>query len=244
MFTEMVGYAVFGLFLVVSTPALGAQASSPWLTRGAYVRYSQVFQWGGENETTPMMWNVTSLSGGLANVFTTSYDFNVTGGKVVIFPVESRLVVNEETNEIVGVESGVNVKGYPVPFWIDPNVGLGSSIDAYFGTNATIQASQSIEVMGTARSCWTVVLEWPYATMQRWYDKSTGIVLRIDTNLTRAGVRMRVVETATESNLQMLRASGVSSLSLVLYLAAAVIAVGVVLLGVEYYYRREIGTQT
>jgi hypothetical protein len=184
-----------------------------------------------------MTWNIT----GLANLSTTSYTFNVTNGRVIFLPVEAQWKFNTETGEIVSVISGVNVTGHLNPFWINSDVRAGSVIDAYFGTYATVQEAETINILGQVRNCWEVNLEWPTATMQRWYDPSTGIVVRIYTNLVEGGVRMNVTETATKSNIQMLEATaGASSIdSALVYVGATLLGAGIVLGGWVYHHNRQ-----
>ena len=189
-----------------------------------------------------MTFNVTSVSDSLADITVTDFVYNITDGRVVLFPAESLWVVNTQTREVVKVMSGDNVTGHLEPYWISPNVSAGSVIDAYFGTYAQVQEAEAIQALGQTRDCWMVTLEWPpAAAMERWYDQSTGIVLLIITNLTRGGIRMNVTETATSSNIQMLaRKVGTNSffLSLLPYLGL-VLGSGLLLWGLAYLRHRK-----
>jgi hypothetical protein len=210
-------------------------ASPSWMFVGAYVRYDQVFRWDGGNATSPMIWNVTSISGGLANVSVSSYDFDIVRGKVILHPVGAQWVVDMGTGKIVQVVSGPGVVGKAAPFWIDPAVNEGSTIDAYFGATAQIQRADPITALGQTRDCWKVVLSWPSATMQRWYDKSAGIVLMIDTSFAATSPHVEVTETAVASNIQIPTATPVTTQAgLIPYVVAVILVTGVVFASVVY----------
>jgi len=221
---------VFIVLLVVISGSTSSNLSNlTWLKTGAYVRYDQVFTWNGGNETKSMVWNVTNFNGTNAGVTLTSFTYNVTNGYVLLFPTSVAWVVDAETRLIIKTESGVNVTGYPMPFWIDPNTKVGSTIDAYFGSSATMEKAQPIYALGETRNCTSVTLQWPSATMHRWYDQMTGIVLRIETTMIGAGVQMKVSEDAVESNIRKLgEPSGTVSTYLLFPAVLALVAVAVV----------------
>jgi len=185
-----------------------------------------------------MSWNITDVSGNLAELKTTSQTFNVTNGRVIMFQGGSTWTVNEDTREIVKTMTGVNVTGLLEPFWISPNVSVGSLVDAYFGAYSQVQQAAAIKVMGQTRDCWKVTLNWPGSTMQRWYDRSTGIVLLIVTNLTQEGIQMDVTETAIKSDIQMLAGNSGTNSSLFLNITELVIGAGVVAGGWMYLRHR------
>jgi len=230
---------VFAVLFIVSGSTVGLQAHPHWLVAAAYVRYNQVFRWDEGNTTRLMVWNVTGLLDNIASVKTTSYTFNVTKGQVVFFPVAAWWKVNAATREIVGVESGDNVTGHLMPFWMDPNASVGSSVDAYFGTYASVNGAQTIEALGSSRDCPNVILQWPSATMQRWYDKSTGVVLRIQTSMVMDGVPINITETAVQSNILALAAvSGAPLTDVYVYVAAVLAVAGVASVGLTLARRK------
>jgi len=201
----VLGLAAVIIYAVPSQSSPSGQTTS-WLKVGAYVRYDQVFQWNGGNATKTMSWNITAVSEDLARLAITSYTFNVTNGGVVIYQVEELWTVNSMTGQIVSVSaasSGPNYTGFTNPFWTDTDVKAGSLIDAYFGTYGILQQGGTIDVAGRSLSCWEVSLQWEVGTMQRWYDTSTGIVVKIVTTMARGGIHMNVTETATASNIQL-----------------------------------------
>ncbi len=149
-----------------------------------------------------MIWNITSFSDNQALLQISTYTYNTTSGKVNIFSAGDFWKVDSDTRLIV--QSSTGVTGYKNPFWIDTNVNVGSTIDAYFGATAQIQQPESIAVLGRTVNCWKISLDWPTSTMKRWYDPATGIVLRIDTTRAQAGTNMAVAEVAVASNITLI----------------------------------------
>lgn len=229
---------ILACLLFLSFPV--SVAKPPWINVGSYVMFEQFFSWSGHNETRYMIWMITNLSNDLADLYVISHSFNVTNGEVDIFLTESKWRVNTETREITEIFLGLDVIGYKNPFWIDANVGIGSQIDAYFGSYATIQQSETIEILGQRKNSWTVNLNWPTATMKRWYDQATGIVLKIDVTLVRDGITMNVTETVVLSNISAI--SGTPPAPLADYeqyiMVAAFVIVGAASITILYFYKR------
>jgi hypothetical protein len=213
-------------------------ASPFWIVTGAYVKYDQVFSWSGGSQTEPMIWNITSLSGSVADLQITSYSYNVTNGRVNFFPAGDEWKVDTENRNIT--ESSTGVTGLKNPFWIESNAGMGSTVDAYFGTTATIQQHETVGVLGRNIDCWKVSMSMGPQTMQRWYDPATGIVLQIDSSIDRYGIVMNVKESAASSNIAMIGtgSTGGGWLSLWPYLAALAVVAVVVVAGALVYLRR------
>ena len=81
------------------------------------------------------------------------------------------------------------------------NVGLSSSVDIFYGIN-TISSDESISVLGMQRDCWAVDYNWwSTSAMKRWYDKSSGIVLKIQVVLYRQDITVEITETAIQTNI-------------------------------------------
>jgi hypothetical protein len=236
--------------VVVSSPSIvvnaqetgqtdNSLASSSWLKVGAYMQYKQFFQWDDQNSTRLMTLNISRVWDNLTEARVTDYAYNITNGKVVLFPAESSWIVNMQTREIVKVLSGDNVTGYLEPFWISPDVSSGSVIDAYFGTHAQIQQTVPIQALGQPQNCWEATLQFgPVGTMQRWYEQSTGIVLLIVTSLTRGDISMHVTETAIGSNIQMPVANGGTYNTFLPYLGGAALGAGLIIGSLMYLRRR------
>jgi hypothetical protein len=214
----------------------GVSARPSWITTGAYVKYDQMFSWSGGSQTEPMTWNITSLSGNIAGFQIDSYTYNVTNGQVNFFPGGDAWKVNTDNRNIT--ESSTGVTGLKNPFWIESGVGMGSTVDAYFGTTASIQLPDTIGVLGRNIDCWKVSMNLgPTSTMQRWYDPATGIVLRIDTSTSRDGISMNVRELATASNIAMIGTQS-AWLSLWPYFAGIVLVVAAAIAGLLVYRHR------
>ena len=216
----------------------GVSARPSWITTGAYVKYDQMFSWSAGSQTEPMTWNITGLSGSTADVQTTAYSYNVTNGHVNFFPTGDMWKVDTETREITNSSTGVT--GLKNPFWIESGVGMGSTVDAYFGTTASIQQSETIGVLSRNVDCWKVSMSMGPQMMQRWYDPATGIVLRIDSSISRYGIVMNVKESGATSNIAMIGtgSTGGGWLSLWPYLAALAVVAVVVVAGALAYRRR------
>jgi hypothetical protein len=213
-------------------------ASPTWTVTGAYVKYNQAFSWSDRSQNETMFWNITGLSGSIADLQITSYSYNVTNGQVNFFPASDVWKVNTDNRNIT--ESSTGVTGLENPFWIESNAGMGSTVDAYFGTTATIDQHETIGVLGRNIDCWKVSMSMGPQIMQRWYDPATGIVLRIDSSITRGGVIMNVRESAVASNIGMIGtgSTGGGWLSLWPYLAALAVVAVVVVTGALAYRRR------
>jgi len=169
-----------------------------WLKLNASMTYKQFFVWTGHNETEYMTWNITQLRDDLANLHLISHGVTVTDEDVVITRGESNWTINTFTREIVD-SSDPNYIGAKCPFWIETDVTIGSTIDTLYGTS-DIAKSEPIYVLGQQRDCWVVEYSWPTAAMKRWYDKSSGIVLKIHVVLYREDVTIEITETALQTN--------------------------------------------
>lgn len=229
---------ILACLLFLSFPVTLAKPS--WINVGSYVVFEQFFSWSGHNATRYMMWMITDLSNELADLYVISHSFNVTNGEVDIFLTESKWRVNMETREITNVFLGLNVSGYKNPFWIDTNVGIGSQVDAYFGSYATIQQNETIEILGQRKNCWTVSLNWPTANMKRWYDQATGIVLKINVTLVRDGVAMNVTERFVLSNVSAILGTPPGALTdyWQCIMVAAFVLVGAASITILYFCKR------
>jgi len=175
------------------------KAKPYWLASGSYVTYEQVFMWNNQNETEYMTWNVTKLGDNTADLYLVSHGVNVTDGNVAIIEGEANWTVNAVTRE-VSSSSDSSYVGQKCPFWIPMDLRIGSSVDILYGTN-TIRRSESISVLGQQRDCWILEYDWSTASMKRWYDKSSGICLRILVVLYRQDITVTTTETAVSTNI-------------------------------------------
>jgi hypothetical protein len=170
-----------------------------WLTSDAYMVYEQAFTWTGHNHTEYMAWNVTGTGGDFISLYLISHGVgNVTNEDVETTVGEANWTVNAFTRKVISC-SDSNYTGKKWAFWIPTNVRLGSWVDISFGVN-TISGSESISVLGKQRDCWVMEYDWPTSDMKRWFDKQTGICLKIHVTLHKE-VTISITETAVQTNI-------------------------------------------
>jgi hypothetical protein len=172
-----------------------------WLKSGAFVTYEQFFEWTGNNATEYMTWNITKLENDSADMYLISHGVDTSSGNVVIVTGEVNWTLNATTREILSASDSSCI-GEKNPFWIEKNVTTGSTIDILYGSNI-INKSESIHVLGQQRDCWVVEYQWSTSTMKRWYDKPSGICLKIQVVLYRQDVTIEITETAVQTNINL-----------------------------------------
>jgi hypothetical protein len=172
-----------------------------WLALGAYVKYAQVFQWDESNATEYMTWNLTAVGDASVDLRLLSHGVNLTSGNVAIVSGEANWTIDAYTREITG-SSDANYVGEKCPFWIRENANAGSTVDTLYGV-ATIGASESVDVLGRQRDCWVLEYNWPTSSMKRWYDKPTGICLKIQVTIHRQDTTISTTETAVLTNIEL-----------------------------------------
>lgn len=188
----------FAAYLYLQPPKL---VKPLWLKTGAFMTYEQFFVWSGHNETRYMTWNTTWLRDDLADLGLISHGVNVTAGNVVITHDENNWTINAVTREIIN-STNLSYIGEKWAFWIEPNVAVGSTIDIFYGIS-TISKSELISVLGMQRDCWIVEYNWSTASMKRWYDKSSGILLKVYVVLYRENVTIEITETTVLTNVDL-----------------------------------------
>jgi hypothetical protein len=176
-------------------------ANQSWLKSGTYMVYEQFFVWNGNTETDYMIWNVTELEGDFADLSLTSHGVNVTARSVELTLGEASFTIEVITGEVIDCSDPYSYYvGEKWPFWIGTNVTLGSTIDVWYGTNV-IGKNETIYVLGKQRECWVAEYNWTTASMKRWYDKSSGICLKIHVVLHEQNVIIQITETAVLTNI-------------------------------------------
>jgi hypothetical protein len=176
-------------------------ANQSWLKTGTYMVYEQFFAWNGNTETDYMTWNVTELEGDFAHLSLTSHGVNVTARSVELTLGEANFTIDVITGEVVNCSDPYYV-GEKWPFWIERNVTIGSIIDIWYGTK-TISQNETIHVLGKQRDCWVVEYSWVSGSMKRWFDKSSGICLKIHVVLYEQNVAIHITETAVLTNVDL-----------------------------------------
>jgi len=172
-----------------------------WLELGSFMVYEQVIAWEGHQQVENMTWLIAKLEDETANVHLVSHGIDTSSGDVVITAGEANWTINTISREILN-STDHYYDGKKFPFWIEKDVGVGSSVDILYGIN-TISDSEYIFVLGMQRDCWVVEYNWPTSTMKRWYDKSSGIVLKIQVVLDRQDVTVEITETAIQTNISL-----------------------------------------
>ncbi len=172
-----------------------------WLELDSFMVYEQAIAWADHQQVENMSWKITKLEGNTANLNLVSHGIDTSSGNVVITTGEANWTINAVSREILS-SSDHNYDGEKSPFWIEKDVGVGSRIDILYGMN-TISSSESISVLGMQRDCWIVEYNWSTSAMKRWYDRSSGIVLKIQVVLYRQDITVEIVETAIQTNIDL-----------------------------------------
>ncbi len=172
-----------------------------WLELDSFMVYEQSIAWADHQQVENMSWKITKLEGNTANVNLVSHGVDTSSGNVVITAGEANWTINAISREILN-SSDHHYDGEKCPFWIEKDVGVGSRVDTLYGMN-TISSSESISVLGMQRDCWVVAYNWSTSAMKRWYDKSSGIVLKIQVVLYRQDITVEIVETAIQTNIDL-----------------------------------------
>lgn len=173
----------------------------PWLELGSFMVYEQVLTWSDHHETRNMSWEIVRLEDDIVNVHLISHGVDTSSGNVAITKGEANWTTNAISREILN-SSDHNYDGKKNPFWIEKDVGVGSSVDTLYGIN-TISATESISALGMQRDCWLIEYDWSTSTMKRWHDKPSGIVLKIHVVLYRQDITVEITETAIQTNINL-----------------------------------------
>ncbi|MDH5448529.1 MAG: sulfite exporter TauE/SafE family protein [Candidatus Bathyarchaeota archaeon] len=192
---------IIGVSFAIGVYSYTEAAKSSWLKLDAYMTYEQLFIWTGHNETEYMTWNITKLGDNFAELHLISNGVNVTEGNVALTTGEINWTINTVTREIVN-SSDTEYIGEKWPLWIETNVTTGSTIDIFYGIN-DINRSEQIYVFEQQRDCWVVEYNWATSNMERWYDKSSGICLKIHVVLYYPGTTIEITETAVSTNVDL-----------------------------------------
>jgi hypothetical protein len=163
--------------------------------------YEQAIAWADHQQVENMSWKIKELEDNTANVNLVSHGVDTSSGDVVITTGEANWTIDAVSREILN-SSDHTYDGEKCPFWIEKDVGVGSRVEILYGMN-TISSSESISVLGRQRDCWVVEYNWSTSAMKRWYDRSSGIVLKIQVVLYRQDITVEIVETAIQTNIDL-----------------------------------------
>jgi hypothetical protein len=201
--------------LLVSVTQCGTlnQNSLPaFLQKGSFAQYKQEFSSG---EIYELRWEITSCDEISIELSLQSHGlvFNATTSTFDIIPGGGVLVVDTDSLEIVNAyyPNGTEIVGYPVgekiAFWISDTVNETSLINSMYekDKHPTLVGPLEFNCLSSARMCW--MTENVYSTgnwMNRYYDRETGILLRIETHLRTDAVEISVLETLNSTNITSL----------------------------------------
>ncbi len=136
---------------------------------------------------------------------------NTSSGEFEVIPGGGCMVIDKENWEIIQMltaEGSLNQSiGKKVPFWIPTNINQSSFIDTLYDRHIPPSKSERIylKALSTSRECW--VTENIYSaenSMTRWYDKETGIVLKIETKMSYATQEITILEILNNTNIEPL----------------------------------------
>ena len=192
---------IVGVSFTIGVYSYTEAAKSSWLKLDACMTYEQFFVWSEHNETEYMTWNITKLEDNFADLNLISHGVNVTEENVTLTTGEVNWTISTVTRAIVNASDKEYI-GEKWPFWIETNVTTGSTIDIFYGINS-ISRSEQINILGQQRDCWVVEYNWLTSSMERWYDKSSGICLKIHVVLDHPSAKIEITETAGSTNIDL-----------------------------------------
>ncbi|MFX1515352.1 MAG: hypothetical protein ACFFC6_03525 [Promethearchaeota archaeon] len=193
-----------------------------WVVIGSFVQYTQQFSTGELHE---LFWNVTHVNTSMVGITIRSHGIqqNQTSGELIIVPGGGHILIDRNTWIILQVTFGNITRDYGDPidekvsFWIPVSVNEKTPIDTKYD-NHIIPTSKALNLshLSTCRDCWvTNNIYSETASMERWYDKQTGIVLRIKTEITFGSSKSSVLETINTTNIETLLSDSCSQSSFI-----------------------------
>jgi len=228
--------------------ALDQNSAPTFLEDGSFAQYKQEFSSG---EIYELRWEIASFDGSSFEISLRSHGlvFNTTAKTFDITPGGGTLIVDRGSLEILNAyyPNGTEIVEYPVgeriAFWISETVNETSLINSMYETDRhpTLVGPLEFNCLPSARMCW--MTENVYSSgnwMNRYYDRETGIILRIESHLRADTVEISVLETLNTTNIIPLieAAAGIDSI-LVLYVL--IIGFSIPILSVlALYHRRRI----
>jgi hypothetical protein len=197
----LVNLAHYGALNLSSLPA--------FLEEGSFAQYKQEFSNG---EIYELRWEIASFDGSSFEISLQSHGlvFNTTTKTYDIIPGGGKLIVDRGSLEILNAyyPNGTEIVEYPVgeriAFWISDTVNESSLINSMYekDRHPTLVGPLEFNCLSSARVCW--MTENFYSTgnwMNRYYDRETGIILRIETHLQTDAVEISILETLNSTNI-------------------------------------------
>lgn len=204
----------FFLLLLIFNPVFtNISADIPeFLQEGSYAQYKQKFSTG---ETYELYWEITQINSTIAiiNIRSHGIQFNSTSNEITISPGGGVMHINRE-NWIIKrffLSNGTEIIGHPtgkkIALWISTSVNKSVAIYNMYDQNVYPRSVGPLhfDCLPAPRKCW--LTENYYSTsksMKRWYDKKTGIVLKIETNLKFDTSEINILESLNTTNISAL----------------------------------------
>jgi hypothetical protein len=181
---------------------LQVAAELPWgLQVGDYAQYRQEFSTG---ETHQLRWRITNIDNEWAEIDVISHGlfFNDTLMEFIIEPGGGTMRINLSSWEMQ------EYPGYKIPFWIPIPITTTTRINTLYDLNVTptLVSPLEFDCLPTPRICWMTDNHYtPNHQMQRYYDATTGFVLKIFTFIQYNSQQISVEETLNDTNISALQ---------------------------------------
>ena len=210
------------LILLVSnySMSLDVAALPEYLDKGSYAQYEQRFSTGDVFE---LFWNITHVNTSAVGITIRSHGIqqNQTTEELLVGSGGGLMLISKNTLTIIQfISDNMTITfGYPigekVPFWIPVPITQTTPIDTMYDLHVTPSSdSLNLSCLPSIRECWvTNNVYSEESSMERWYDKETGIVLKIQTNITLGSSNISCLETLNATNIQKLRIDSLSNSS-------------------------------
>lgn len=183
------------------------------LDEGDYAQYAQEFSTG---ETHQLRWEITYVSSLTAEIQIISHGirFNYTSMTYSIIPGGGIMTISLSNWEIQqfcylnGTAMPEQPIGYKVPFWIPTPITETTRVNTLYDENVTPSLVGPLEFncLPTPRMCWKTDNRYSAnVRMQRFYDATTGIVLRIQSSVQVFSNSISIEETLNDTNISILQ---------------------------------------
>ncbi len=211
---------LFILFVSNLSVSLGVTNLPEYLEKGSYAQYEQRFSTGDVFE---LFWNITHINTSAVGITIRSHGIqrNQTTEELSVVSGGGVMLINRNTWVIIQfINNNITINfGYPigekVPFWIPIHITQTTPIETMYDLNVTPSSdSLNLSCLLSIRECWVTNNRYSdRSSMVRWYDKATGIVLKIQTNITLGSSNISCLETLNATNIQKLKIDSVSDYS-------------------------------
>ncbi len=203
------------LAVLLGQSLYSAKADLPsGIVEGSYAQYEQAYSSGEIHE---LFWNITEVNESIITVTVQSHGIyrNQTSGDLSVVPGGGTMLVALQGWTIIqfilknGSTLPVTPSGAKIPFWIPQSTTENTLINTKYDMGVLpTSESLSLSCLSSSRECWVTKNTYsPGNTMRRWYDKETGIVLKISTEIAFMSSNISVLETLNATNIGALAES-------------------------------------